>query len=368
MPKYRRGSGSIYKKRSVYYIAYYTNGKQVCESTGTKDKAEARRILQTRLGQLAEGRYVGPSAERVTFEEMVEGVRHDFLINRKKTLPWVERRVRLHLAPFFGGKKAHDITTTDVQAYIVKRQQDGASNGEINRELIILKRMYNLTLQAEKITRKPHIPRLEENNVRQGFFEQWEFEAVLAKLPECLRPPFTLAYHTGWRVLSEVLRLTWQQIDLDAGTIRLEVGTTKNKDGRLIFLTRDLRALLANQWQEHQTQYPGCPYVFHDHGHRIVNYYKRWHQACREAGLSGKIPHDFRRTAVRNMVRAGIPERVAMQISGHKTRSIFDRYHIVSEGDLKEAAKRLDNAFASQTTTLSTTLVPATNPQPLVSH
>jgi integrase len=98
--------------------------------------------------------------------------------------------------------------------------------------------MYNLALQTEKITRKPHIPRLEENNVRQGFFEQWEFEAVLAKLPECLRPPFTLAYHTGWRVLSEVLRLTWQQIDLDAGTIRLEVGTTKNKDGRLIFLTR----------------------------------------------------------------------------------------------------------------------------------
>jgi integrase len=121
---------------------------------------------------------------------------------------------------------------------------------------------------------------------------------------------------------------------------------SKNEDGRLIYLTQDLRALLAQQWQDRQAHYPECPFVFHDHGRRIANYYKRWHQACQEAGLHGKIPHDFRRTAVRNMVRAGIPERVAMMISGHKTRSIFDRYHIVSDRDLKEAAQRLENAVS----------------------
>src|SRR5215475_10494204 len=102
MPKYRRGSGSIYKKRSVYYIAYYANGKQVCESTGTKDKAEARRILQARLGQLAEGRYTGPAAERVTFEELAEGLLNDYRVNGKRSLPDTEARVRLHLRPFFG--------------------------------------------------------------------------------------------------------------------------------------------------------------------------------------------------------------------------------------------------------------------------
>lgn len=215
----------------------------------------------------------------------------------------------------------------------------------------MLKRAFNLAVKRKKLRVIPYIPRLEENNVRKGFFEPWEFTSVLAKLPECLRPPFIFAYCMGWRTISEVLHLTWQQVDIERGTIRLEPGTTKNDDGRLIYLPRDLRALVEAQWKERQTRHPDCPWVFHDHGRRIVNYYKRWHRACQEAGLVGKIPHDFRRTAVRNMVRAGIPERIAMQMAGHKTRSVFDRYHIVSDGDLQEAARRLEAAFPGQTMT-----------------
>lgn len=98
------------------------------------------------------------------------------------------------------------------------------------------------------------------------------------------------------------------------------------------------------------------PLVFHDNGHSIVNDDKRWRWACQAAGLPGKIVHDFRRTAVRNMVRAGIPERVAMQMAGHKTRSVFDRYHSVSDGDLQEAARRLDTAFPGQTMTETMTV------------
>lgn len=238
---------------------------------------------------------------------------------------------------------------------IAHRQEQGASDGAINWELANLKRAFNLALRAEKITRKPYIPLLEENSTRQGFFEQAEYEAVLAKLPDHLRPVITFAYYTGWRIRSEVLSLTWQQVDFDSGTVRLDPGTTKNKEGRVIYMTRELRALLENQWQEHLAHYPDCPLVFHDHGKQVFTFYKAWYKACWEAGLSGKIPHDFRRTAVRNMVRASIPERVAMQMSGHKTRSIFDRYHIVSDQDLREAARRLDTALTPQTTTLSTT-------------
>src|SRR5262249_1753578 len=83
-------------------------------------------------------------------------------------------------------------------------------------------------------------------------------------------------------------------------------------------------------------------------GQQVKYFRRRWAKACQEIGLVGRIPHDFRRTAVRNLVRAGVPERVAMMITGHKTRSIFDRYNIVSEGDLAEAARKIDQGVAAR--------------------
>jgi integrase len=365
MPKYKRGSGSIYKKRNMYYIAYYANGKQVCESTGTKDKTEARRFLQARLGQLAEGRYVGPAAERVTVDELIEGLLNDYEVNGKRSIKWVRIKVTKHVIPYFTGMRAHEVTTADIQAYTKRRQEAGASNAEINRELALLKRAYNLVCRAERITKKPYIPLLVERNVRQGFFELREFEAVLAHLPDCLRPPMTFAYYTGWRMASEILRLTWAQVDLEAGTVRLEAHTTKNDDARPIYLPQLLLDVLEQQWQEHLERYPDCPYVFHRNGQRIVNYYPTWHAACRKAGVVERIPHDFRRTAVRNLVRAGVPERVAMAITGHKTRSVFERYNIVSDGDLREAVRKLEERIIPQTTTLLTTLPAPRSANPL---
>src|SRR5215471_11564419 len=163
------------------------------------------------------------------------------------------------------------------------------------------------------------------------------------------------------------MKLTWKQVDFDANTVRLEVSTTKNKSGRIFPLTAELRAVLLSPWQEHLTSYPECLYIFHRRGKHVEKATRSWNRACGEAGLVGKIPHDFRRTAVRNMVRAGIPERVAMQLTGHKTRSVFDRYHIVSEGDLREAARKLEGAFSAQTTTLSTTIPLAGASEPSLS-
>ena len=173
----------------------------------------------------------------------------------------------------------------------------------------------------------------------------------------------TFAYLTGWRVRDEVVKLIWSNVDFKAETVRLEPGTTKNKDGRVIYMTPDLRALLEGQREktlalQRQTD-KIIPLVFHNEDYPIRNYYKAWHKGCEEAGLSGKIPHDFRRTAVRNMVRAGIPERVAMQMTGHKTRSVFDRYHIVSDGDLKEAAQRLSQAHLATKLATVAPLVPS---------
>jgi integrase len=160
---------------------------------------------------------------------------------------------------------------------------------------------------------------------------------------------------TGWRIDSEVLPLEWRRVDFKANEIRLDAGTTKNREGRTFPMTQELRRLLKAQEAEHtRLKQAGhlFPFVFfrevaegrggEKKPRRIKRFNKAWKNACRAAGCPGRIPHDLRRTAVRNFVRTGIPERVAMQMTGHKTRSVFERYNIVSEGDLREAARKID--------------------------
>lgn len=146
-----------------------------------------------------------------------------------------------------------------------------------------------------------------------------------------------------------------RQLDLDTGTLRLEPGTTKNDEGRLVYLPADLKAHLAAQLErvralERQTGRV-IPYLFPHlrgrfKGQRRRDFRKAWAAACLKASLPGMLRHDFRRTAVRNMVNAGVPERVAMKVTGHKTRAVFDRYHIVSPGDLQDVARKLTGTFS----------------------
>ena len=166
----------------------------------------------------------------------------------------------------------------------------------------------------------------------------------------------TFAYCTGWRVNSEVLTLQWPQVDRKAGTVQLEPGTTKNGRGRLIKFhdLEELRGAVEDQWAIHEElRRDGiiCPWVFphtapaSKRGQRIKTYRRSWLSACKKAGIAGRIPHDFRRTAVRNLERAGVPRTVAMQISGHLTESVYRRYDIVSDADLTAAARQLNAAF-----------------------
>ena len=166
-------------------------------------------------------------------------------------------------------------------------------------------------------------------------------------LSDYLKPLITFAYITGWRK-GEIQALQRHQVDFDIGRVYLEPGTTKNEDARWFPFTQELRELLERQKDEterlQREKRKLIPWVFHREGKRIGDFRKSRKTACRKAGLPRKIPHDFRRTAVRNLVRAGVPERVAMQMTGHKTRSIFDRYNIVSDSDMDHAAVLLDKA------------------------
>jgi integrase len=211
--------------------------------------------------------------------------------------------------------------------------------------------MFSLAVQAGKLYHRPHLPMLREHNARSGFFERPMFEAVRAHLPAALQSVVTFADFTGWRVPSEVLTLEWRQVDFAAGVVRLEPDTTKNDEAREFpfAVLPDLAVLLADQRDVcDQLKRKGviCARVFHRNGRPIRNFRTVWATACKAAGCPGRIPHDFRRTAVRNLVRAGISEKVAMTLTGHKTRSVFDRYHIVSGTDTREAIAKLAGTLA----------------------
>ncbi len=340
-----RGEGSLFLRGKTYWIKYYRNGKPYRESAKSDKEADARKLLKKRHGEIALGRFIGPDAERVTIRQLARDYENDYRVNGKKSLDKAERVLK-HVLAFFGDYKAYHVGTDLVKKYISARLEEGAANATINRELAALKRMFNLGIQAEQIYRKPYIPMLQENNVRKGFFEHGDFVALRNALPDYFKPVVTFAYYTGWRK-QEILSLKWNQVDLPAQTIRLDPGTTKSGAGRTVALDGELLDVIKGQWEKRKVaEIPGqsptllCTFVFHRDGKPVGDFRDVWAKACKEAKLPGKILHDFRRTAVRNMVRAGIPERVAMVISGHKTRSVFDRYNIVSEEDLKEAARR----------------------------
>jgi integrase len=374
---------AIEKRESkVWWIKYSRNKKAYLESSRSERYADAKDLLASREGDIAGGKPVTPKIGQLTFEEAAQDLVTYYTAKRKRSTVTVERRIRLHLSPHFAGRRMATITGADAMAYIQHRQttptvlvrkartirlEDGsvqttpeerrpASDAEINRELALLKQMFSVAIRNGKALHRPHIELLPEDNVRVGFFEPEQLASVLAHLPEEIRPVIQFAHLTGWRIASEVLPLEWRQVDFDGGEIRLDLGKTKNRKGRVFRMTEALRVLLKAQDAERdRLKKLGhiIPWVFwrtvaekrggDKKPRRIISYDKAWKVACRAAGCPGRIPHDLRRTAVRNFVRNGIPERVAMRLTGHKTPSVFARYDIVSDGDLRDAAIRLND-------------------------
>jgi integrase len=340
-----RGMGRIFQRGNVYWIGYYFRGKEYRESSLSTNAGEAKKLLKKRLGEMGRGKLVGPAEEKVTFDEIAEMLRQDYKVNARKAAKAIAYPIK-HLENTFGLDRALDITTDRINAHIAQRQDSGAKNATINRELAALKRMFSLAIQAGKLSHKPYIPTLEENNARQGFLDYGSFLSLCAALPSHLKDPVAFLYHSGWRI-SEMRALEWRDVDLPGKVIRLRPELSKNKDGRLLPLHGELLALIRRASAQRRLD---CVFVFHLAGEKIGTFRKAWKTACKNAGLLGTIPHDLRRCAVRNLVRAGVAERIAMTLSGHKTRNIFDRYNIVSEADLLQAAERVQAHLATQPT------------------
>jgi integrase len=338
--------GELRKRGKYYQIRYYRGGQRIEESTGFEKYDDARELLKQREGDISKGAPITKASLKLTFDDAAKDVLADYTVNAKKSEADVKRRIDKHLTPAFTGRRLNSITTADIRAFTAARLKAGAAPAEINRELAIVKRGFRLAIDGDKYHgRMPKIPMLQERNVRQGFFDDAMVAAVLAKLPAALQPVVTFGYVTGWRIQSEVLPLEWRHVDRKAGEARLEPGTTKNQAGRVFPFTDALRALMDEQWRQHEAiEKAGtiCPYVFQRHGKRIKDFRMAWKKACKAAGFPGRIPHDLRRSAVRNMERHGLSRSVAMQLTGHKTEAVYRRYAITSESDLREGVDRLN--------------------------
>ncbi len=339
--------GRIYKRGHLWWIQYYRQGELFRESCRSELRSVAVSLLRKREGEIVDGRLPSLKAAKTTFSDLRSLYLQDYEINGRKSLCRA-RQLASRLASAFEGLKASAITSDRIAVYIRDRQAEGAANGTINRELTALKRMFRLAAQQTPpvVFGTPYIPHLREENVRTGFFTEEEYQVLRAALPNHLKIPFIIAYHTGMRA-GEIHWLRWEQIDLKAGWLRLEPGMTKNGKGRLIPLIEEIRDALQ-RWKNHTLfYYPACPWIVHFRGKRMQRVQKKlWDKICDRVGLPGKLFHDLRRTAIRNMVRAGVPERVAMEISGHKTRSVFDRYDIVDWNDLVYAQDLLGKRSA----------------------
>ena len=338
-----RGMGRVFKRGSIYWIAYNHRGKEHRESARTDSESDARKLLKKRIGEAVSGKLIGPTEERLRFNDMAETLLTDYQVNERRSTAHLRGSIR-HLRNFFGLDRAMDITTGRIKAYILSRQKEGAANASINRELAALRRMFSLAVQDESLRQAPHVPKLQENNARQGFLDHGAFTVLRTHLPPYLRDPITFLYLSGWRV-GEMRALEWRDVDLQGKVVRLRPEISKNKDGRLLPLSAELLEIVERAYRGRRLD---CPSVFHRDGEPIGDFRKAWSNACRAAGFGPILVHDLRRSAVRNMIRAGIPDRVAMALSGHKTRSVFDRYNIVSESDLSAATEKLQAHLAWQ--------------------
>jgi site-specific recombinase XerD len=363
MARGQKGAGSVFqrtyrdvrgrkKRTNNWYIEYVVGGRTIREATTYGKRSDAIEFLKKRVSDARNGKIV--LSNQVTFDDLKNLIVNDYRNNGRKSLAHLEQ-VRLpRLAEVFAGTKAIDITTAAVERYKSLRLKDGAAPATLNRELAALKRMYRLGLRHGLVATMPYLSLLTEHNVRKGFFELDQFREILKHLPNEYRALFEIAYITGWRIKSELLTRQWRHVEFNGkGWLRLEPGEDKDETaGREFQFTTWMRDVLEGQRKlvsgiERRKRIV-IPWVFcRSDGTEVRDYYTAWRAACKAAGIE-RIPHDFRRTAVRNFERAGVPRTTAMAMVGHKTESIYRRYSIVDQAMLDVGAAKLDQLQQAQ--------------------
>jgi integrase len=334
-----RGDGRIFKRGETWWMSFYVDGREQRESTKTTQEEKARRTLRTKLKEVHAHEldptkpFLSQRHRKRSIADLLDALKSDFEIRgiaSKQNLSNIKRT-----RADFGMVRAVALSPEAVDRYVEERLADGDAKASINRVLQLLKQAYTL---AELPS--PKIRRLDESdNVRRGFFSEAEIRRLMALLPGELSDFTLFAWLTGMRK-GEIASLRWE--DVDGGCIRLRAENTKNGTARLIPLEGELAELIARRKAARQVKVKETvmlsAQIFHRKGEPIREFRKSWATACSKAGIR-RLFHDLRRSACRNMVAAGVAQVTAMQVSGHKTDSMFRRYAIVSETDLRTALR-----------------------------
>lgn len=323
-----------------WQISYYdAQGRRRRESFATEAKAEK---ALTRALALRDAGKLDPHEGRVKVDALAESYKLYARNSAPKSYDWIELVWRVHLEPFFGGKLAARISSDDIQRYVASRLDADAAAGTVNRELTVLRALLRQGAEADppKILRVPRFPeKLREANPRSEFVSDEQYATLQEKCKlGWLRALLAVAYNFGFRK-AEMLGLRVSQVDLKARTIHLLTGETKSDKGRTVVMTTEVHRLLSGAIKDKK---PGDAVFTWANGRPVKDFRGSWDVLMAEAGMPDLLLHDFRRSAVRNMIRSGISKTVAKRITGHSTDSIFDRYDITDESDLADAARKLE--------------------------
>jgi integrase len=374
MSREMRGSGTVYKRGNVWWIQFCHRGESKRESSHKPDRKDALKLLKKRIGESASGRVLGSVAEKITLEEMAKALLSNYRLLENRSVSTAEYFTKNLLDHFGKEARAVDIKSDKIGEYIEARQavmitvkkppgQPDAeeekarrfSNASINRETACLRHMFNLMVEAKRLSRDdvPSVPRLEEAPARQGFLDPPEFAALQKALPAYLQNAVHFLYVTGWRK-GAMRSLQWaRDIELErdddgnitGGAITLQALYSKNKLAWKIAISGDLVEIIRRAWADREAQ---CPYVFQNDGAPIGDFRKAWSKARKAAGFPWLLVHDMRRSCARNLSRAGVPDQVSMRITGHVTQSMFDRYNVTDDREVKEAIVNVSDYIAKK--------------------
>jgi len=344
--------GSVYKRGNTWWVSCTLRGRRVRRSSGSHRKTDAIELLQRLQGQARRGRFPGEGADRVTFEDLAEGIIRDYKNKQRKSTKRLRSSLK-QLTRYFGGARAVEITASEVERYVALRLGEGAAPATVKKETAALRRMFSLAVHYGKLEEIPKIEGPVVKNTRIGFFDDPTLERVIQALPDHLRGITRAASLIGWRK-SELVDLKWENVDFQHGTIRLNPGATKNGAGREVPITHLPELTEVFQRQKAYTTDVAArtgresPWVFHREGRKLKCFRTAWANACEAAGVPGRWFHDLRRTAVRNFERAGVSRSVAMKFTGHKSLAVYDRYAVTDTNALQEGLVKLDEFRRSQ--------------------